>query len=303
MNYLHDNSNLFLEIVLATGERFGIEKSIIIHDYYVWLTLKNIVKNVPNIIFKGGTSLSKCYGVINRYSEDIDLNCVQEEKLTKGAQKKYHHGILDSIKELGFEITNERYFKSGFKMNRIYAKVNDESKDFKTIKVETYLYIKSYPFQTEKATSYIYKYLKETGKEDLIIKYDLVPYDVRVQSITRTFIDKIFAICDYYETISTRRTSRHLYDLHKLLPHIIFDEKFYTLFSNVTLERRIGDIEKCISCNEGYDLIGTLNKIVKEDFYKNDYNNVTRNLLFEEVKYEECLNSLKQIILKLKVIK
>ena len=137
----------------------------------------------------------------------------------------------------------------------------------------------------------------------MIIKYDLIPYDVRVQSITRTFIDKIFAICDYYETMSTRRTSRHLYDLHKLLPNITFDEKFYTLFSNVTLERRIGDLEKCISCSEGYDLIGTLNKIVNEDFYKNDYNNVTRNLLFEEVKYEECLNSLKQIILKLKVIK
>lgn len=45
-------------------------------DYYLTLFLKSLVARQRGIVFKGGTSLSKCHKVIDRFSEDIDLNYV-----------------------------------------------------------------------------------------------------------------------------------------------------------------------------------------------------------------------------------
>ena len=42
-------------------------------DYYVTVLLKLLAEKIPFIVFKGGTSLSKCHKVIRRFSEDIDL--------------------------------------------------------------------------------------------------------------------------------------------------------------------------------------------------------------------------------------
>lgn len=47
------------------------------------LFLKSIVEELPDIIFKGGTSLSKCYKLIDRFSEDIDLNIDTESNLQR----------------------------------------------------------------------------------------------------------------------------------------------------------------------------------------------------------------------------
>ena len=71
---LHNNKDVFEQVILKVSEETGIEASIIEKDYYVTIFLKNIVELQPEIIFKGGTSLSKCYKLINRFSEDIDLN-------------------------------------------------------------------------------------------------------------------------------------------------------------------------------------------------------------------------------------
>ena len=71
---LHNDASTFEQIILRVAENTGIEPSIIEKDYYVTLFLQRIIALQPNIIFKGGTSLSKCYKLINRFSEDIDLN-------------------------------------------------------------------------------------------------------------------------------------------------------------------------------------------------------------------------------------
>ena len=46
--------------------------AIIEKDYYVTLVLCELAKQVPDLLFKGGTSLSKCHKIIDRFSEDID---------------------------------------------------------------------------------------------------------------------------------------------------------------------------------------------------------------------------------------
>ncbi|HJJ52995.1 MAG TPA: nucleotidyl transferase AbiEii/AbiGii toxin family protein [Methanocorpusculum sp.] len=59
-----------------TAEKMGINEAIIEKDFWVCWTLDHLFHDCPwknNLTFKGGTSLSKAYGLIDRFSEDIDL--------------------------------------------------------------------------------------------------------------------------------------------------------------------------------------------------------------------------------------
>jgi hypothetical protein len=56
--------------------RSGINATVLEKDFWVCWTLKQLFNNqelFDNMIFKGGTSLSKSYGLIDRFSEDCDL--------------------------------------------------------------------------------------------------------------------------------------------------------------------------------------------------------------------------------------
>lgn len=63
---LHQNKQQFIEIVEGASDYTGIPEEFIEKDYFVSLLLKEISELCPDIVFKGGTSLSKCYKLINR---------------------------------------------------------------------------------------------------------------------------------------------------------------------------------------------------------------------------------------------
>ncbi|RUV80206.1 nucleotidyl transferase AbiEii/AbiGii toxin family protein, partial [Mesorhizobium sp. M1A.F.Ca.IN.020.32.1.1] len=69
-----DRSALFGE----TGAARGVANTIIEKDFWVCWTLRRLFElskeDAPTLIFKGGTSLSKAFGAIRRFSEDIDLS-------------------------------------------------------------------------------------------------------------------------------------------------------------------------------------------------------------------------------------
>ena len=85
--YLHkDDKELLRDIIVTVSERTGIDESIVEKDYYVTMILKELVQRNPNVVFKGGTSLSKAYRAIDRFSEDIDITF--EEHLGEARRKK-----------------------------------------------------------------------------------------------------------------------------------------------------------------------------------------------------------------------
>ena len=59
--YLHENKDLFEKLIIETANEKKVLYEIVEKDYYVTIFLKELVKEVPDIIFKGGTSLSKCF--------------------------------------------------------------------------------------------------------------------------------------------------------------------------------------------------------------------------------------------------
>ena len=103
--YLHNDKDLFTEVITETNAQTGIAESIIEKDYYVTMILKLLAKSNPDIVFKGGTSLSKCFHLINRFSEDIDITF--SEHIGESRRKKLKYNILKPISdELGMPIEN-----------------------------------------------------------------------------------------------------------------------------------------------------------------------------------------------------
>ena len=117
---------------------------------------------------------------------------------------------------------------------------------------------------------------------------------MKVQSYIRTFIDKLFALVDYSLSGRIEEHSRHLYDLHKLFPLIEFNDDFFELFRLVREERRTNAY--CLSAQENIDLKHELNTIIKNDIFKNDFNTLTINFVYEDISYDMVINTLHKII-------
>ena len=63
-------------VIQNTSEKLNLSTAIIEKDFWVCVVLRYLFSEFKynnHIVFKGGTSLSKVYGIIDRFSEDIDL--------------------------------------------------------------------------------------------------------------------------------------------------------------------------------------------------------------------------------------
>ena len=68
---LHQDKEAFAELIVGAANELVIPTNVIEKDYYVTITLKALAKKIKDLVFKGGTSLTKCYQILDRFSEDI----------------------------------------------------------------------------------------------------------------------------------------------------------------------------------------------------------------------------------------
>ena len=194
---LHNETEIFEQLILRTSEYLNIKPEIIEKDYFVTIFLKKLVEKMPEIIFKGGTSLSKCYGLIERFSEDIDLNMLAETKPSESKRKKLKSSIMETIDDLNFTLANPENVKSRREFNRYivdYPSVMSANYLKEKLIVETAIYQRAYPTKRMIASSFIYRYLHENGFDDFIIENKLEPFELNVQTAERTLIDKLYAL-------------------------------------------------------------------------------------------------------------
>lgn len=294
---LHNDKELFQQLILHTAQSKKTEESVIEKDYFVTLLLEKIVMKQPDVIFKGGTSLSKCYKLIERFSEDIDLNIQGNTKPTEGQRKHLKSNIISAIDELGFNLINYEDIRSRRDFNRYMI---DYSAQFsagylkRKIIVETAIFMRSYPSKRMKATSYIYDFLLQNGYNDIIKEYSLHPFELNVQTADRTLIDKLYALGDYYLDNKIREHSRHIYDIYKLLDIVSLDDELKKLKDTVREERKKD--QQCPSANNDIDFQLLLSDIIEKEVYRSDYEEITESLLFESVSYDTAIKALKQIL-------
>ena len=264
-------------------------------DYWLFLLLREIFKNNERgYVFKGGTSLSKCYGLIDRFSEDIDISYSDNfASINSGEIKRKFKGITKAIKEIGLPIENADRLRWNRYFNQFvcpYDSSFDGEGITKKIIIELAAQTPSFPSEQREISSFIGEYYKRINREDLIKQYELEPFVIQVQSLTRTLVDKTFAICDYYLTNKCNRHSRHLYDINKLLDAIDLNDDLAKLFVEIREYRK--NIKVCYSVRENHKLYDLVNRIVVEQSFKKDYEGITMLLLYEKCSYQNCENAL-----------
>lgn len=293
--YLHkENRELFRDVILLVSERSEVSEDIVEKDYYVTMILKKLSEIDYPVVFKGGTSLSKAFHVIDRFSEDIDITFT--EHLGEARRKKLKYNILKPIAdELSLDIRNFNMIESDKNLNHYdfyyESVVNDRIANAipPYVKLETSLMSYAFPTEERELSNYILDVLG-TDEQELIMTCDLTPFSMRVQSLNRTLIDKIFAVCDYYMQGKNHRNARHLYDIYKLSEQIEIDDRFLELVSEVR-HHRIGlGPQIAPAAPLEVDILSLAEALCDQDFYKDDYEETTVKLISDSLSYDVVKN-------------
>ncbi len=295
MAYLHENKEEFTNAVDLASEYFHILPIIAEKDYYVTLILRELSERQDFIVFKGGTSLSKCHKAIKRFSEDIDITI--DSKLTRGQMKKLKDSIMDIAELLGLTIPNIDEIRSRRSYNRYileYQSVLSEPDDAiqTVVLMETSFTEVSFPTVVLPVHSYIGDMMEEEAPEELE-NYRLIPFEMKVQGLDRTLVDKVFAICDYYMQDRVKKHSRHIYDIYKLLQIVPQTEEFKALVKEVRDVRAMTNI--CPSAQADVNVPEMLKFLIDNEIYKWDYENITARILEEDVRYDVAIEAVKNI--------
>ena len=215
-------------------------------------------------------------------------------------RKQLKNSILEVINLLNMTLLNEGEVRSRRDHNAYHIgysnTFNSDAATIPHIIVETIVVYRPYPCLTLGVSNYMTKYLIRSNEEKLIAQYDLQPFDMLIQSVERTFIDKLFAICDYHLESKYNRYSRHIYDIHMIWSSDKLDiEVIKSIVLGVVKDRqRYGN--KNLSCQPGSKPNEILKEIVERDVYKNDYNEVTSKFIYKTVDYSDAIKSLTEII-------
>ena len=128
---------------------------------------------------------------------------------------------------------------------------------------------------------------------DIVREFGIEPFEMTVQSLERTFADKVFAICDYYMEGKVKRHSRHIYDLYMLLPKIILDDAYRELVAEIRNHRARMSI--CPSAQPGVDVSELLKEIITKEIYRADYKEITTYFQNHPLEYEKAISAIRTI--------
>ena len=285
MNWYSDNKNAWKEVIETVAAEEHRTTQMVEKDAIQSMFLYGLAKSELPFVFKGGTSLSKAYSLIDRFSEDIDLS--MSNKPTESEKKKAKSTVIGIADTLGLQLANPEdvrskhsYNKYVFEYESIFSEIPLE------MIVETSFYQTVYPVETHKVYSFVGRFCEKRSIK-LPFPFDAAVVNMQVQSLERTFIDKVFALCDYRIQDMQNRDSRHLYDIAKLLPKVEINEKLDLLIDEVRKDRMLSKNNP--SAQLEYNIPEMLREIISSRFYESDYNNITKKLLYEEVSYDDAV--------------
>ncbi|MBK0371158.1 nucleotidyl transferase AbiEii/AbiGii toxin family protein [Flavobacterium agrisoli] len=227
---LHLDKNNFEGAIVATAEHFKIPEIFIEKDYWVTYALHQLfnsdVKDLT--VFKGGTSLSKCYKVIERFSEDIDMVIVKKDTDTGNDLKRKLKAVTDVVDKSILEVVpndpNTKKLGSLRKIVYSYPKVGVKG-DFGEVRENITLEVSHFgnfePNHIKPICTFIADYIKATSNLELITQFGLEDFEVKTLAIERTFCEKIISLVRFSYTENPlddlSNKVRHTYDLYHLM--------------------------------------------------------------------------------------
>jgi len=294
MKLHHDENNqAFEELIKLTSQAFNIPSNAIRKDYFVTLVLQNLANSrfIESVVFKGGTSLSKCYpNSINRFSEDIDLTYIPENNMSNNQISKQLKKIEKILVGQGQyeKIINERNNRN----KSSYVWFNDQFKTVESIKLEIGSSVRPHPYSKKILKSYIHEYLENIDETQGIKTFELLEVQLNVLNIERTFVDKLMSVKRHAICGTLPMKVRHIYDVVKLyeMPEIqkfIDNQNEFKKIINLTkktdskyLEKR--DIPKEYNPLGSYAFETWSHHLTKD--IKSNYENLHNTLLYTDQK-------------------
>jgi len=223
---LHTNTADFIALITFTAKHFNIIPAFVEKDYWITLALSRLAlsENVENAVFKGGTSLSKGYRIISRFSEDIDIAMINEN-LSGNALKTKIRNIekeitvgLTEIVEDGVTSKGSMFRKSIFEYPTLLGKVDSIIPNRMIVEINSFA--NPYPNVKQGITSFITEYLATNNQTKAIEEYGLQPFSLNVLDKRRTMIEKLVSLFRFSFAENVRRSLsakiRHFYDLYYL---------------------------------------------------------------------------------------
>lgn len=263
---LHKNPELFRSLVEETAQRIPLSELYVEKDYWITQSLEYLAnsKYANDVVFKGGTSLSKVYKLIKRFSEDIDLAVVPTDSTSEHVQK---HKMKDIERILTTDLTyveDERESK-GSKFRRTaytYQRAidgNDFGHGSPRLLVEINRFSNPEPYETMHLQSFIAEMLIDKNRHDLINEYELHQFPLKILSVERTLMEKIIRLVkNSYKkepVEELKKDIRHLYDICIILQckeqrGFIQTDDFQQLFAQCIIDEK----------NTGHDSSAKLDK-------------------------------------------
>ena len=227
---LHEDKEQLAIAIRITAAELGIPQEFVEKDYWICQILQRLSRmpQAEKTVWKGGTSLTKGYGIIQRFSSDVDLAIIGDG-LSNNRQKKLvlHLGKdttidLQEIEEFGKTIKNSRFRKT----YHSYPSVIDDTNSMfeflgNYVIVEINTYGNPYPFVRLPLKPFITEMMEKRHLDDLITLLDMAPFELNVLDKRRTMCEKIVSLLrfSFEEDPVAGLTSkvRHFYDLHFLM--------------------------------------------------------------------------------------
>lgn len=225
---LHTDKKLFRDAVRFTAQQMNIPEIYIEKDYWVCYALYLIFSSEAGkyCVFKGGTALSKCYKIIDRFSEDIDLVIMKGEDENPNQLK---NKLKAATKVLELEMPEVSVSNITQKMGMNRKTAHTYSKEFQgnygqvrdVIIVEATWLGYFEPYETKYIQTFISDVIAGSPQKEMIAEFGLEKFEVNVLKPERTFCEKIMSLVrfsyseDYLADLKSK--IRHTYDLHKML--------------------------------------------------------------------------------------
>ena len=225
---LHENIELYKDAIVATAQMKGLPEIYVEKDYWVTVALHAIfISEVGKYaVFKGGTALSKCFSVIDRFSEDIDIVLLKDGAESgnqlKTRLKRIYETVAAILPEIDVPgITN----KFGMIRKTAHSYQHNFEGQFGQVRDIIILeatWLGSFePYTTATVNSFVAEMMNATGQSALINEYNLQPFQVNTLTKERTLCEKIMSLVRFSFTlepiVDLSNKVRHIYDIHKLL--------------------------------------------------------------------------------------
>ena len=287
MNWYKEYQTEWKEIIETVARELGKSEQMVEKDTILSMFLFELAKSELPFVFKGGTSLSKVYNLIDRFSEDIDLS--MNRRPTQSERVKSKELIIEIAENLGLVLSNPEEIKSRYDYNKYVFKYDSLFSVIPLeIIIETSYYQSVYPVDKHVVGSFVGRFCLDRNII-LPVPFEAAEVMMNVQSIERTFVDKVFAVCDYKIQNMQDRDSRHLYDICKLLQEVELNEELDKLIDMVRDDRM--QSKNNPSAQLEYLIPDMLKEIIRSRFYEPDYKNVTQKLLYEDISYDYAIEN------------